>query len=137
MSWQTQLKGDALTWLLEAGTPAVRYLALRDLLRCPPDDPALRRAVLRVRLATLDRKIALKEREVEENNGQVDTALELADLLRQRGDYMRAIAVLQSALVRGERRSRIHRPAKQVHRHVQQRDGGSQFPETLFLRGLL
>jgi hypothetical protein len=41
MSWQTQLKGDSLTWLLEQDSPGVRYLALRDLLDCPPDDPEL------------------------------------------------------------------------------------------------
>jgi hypothetical protein len=41
MSWQTQLKGDSLTWLLEAESANVRYLAMRDLAGCPPDDPAL------------------------------------------------------------------------------------------------
>jgi hypothetical protein len=41
MSWQDQLRGDSLTWLLEPDTPAVRYLALRDLLDRPPDDPEL------------------------------------------------------------------------------------------------
>jgi len=40
--WQDQLKGDSLSWLLETGTPAVRYLALRDLLDYPPNDPELR-----------------------------------------------------------------------------------------------
>ena len=38
MSWQDQLKGDSLTWLLEEDNPGVRYLALRDLLdRAEPD----------------------------------------------------------------------------------------------------
>ncbi len=32
MSWQDQLKGDSLAWLLERNTPVVRHLALRDLL---------------------------------------------------------------------------------------------------------
>ena len=41
MSWQTQLKGDVVTWLLETDTPGVRYLAMRDLLDLPPDDPGL------------------------------------------------------------------------------------------------
>lgn len=41
MSWQAQLKGDPLPWLLDANGPGVRYLALRDLLDLPPDDPAL------------------------------------------------------------------------------------------------
>jgi len=37
MSWQDQLRGDSLTWLLGADTPGVRYLARRDLLDLPPD----------------------------------------------------------------------------------------------------
>jgi hypothetical protein len=49
MSWQDQLNGDSLSWLLEAESPAeagtkppgVRYLALRDLLDLPSDDPRL------------------------------------------------------------------------------------------------
>ena len=44
MSWQDQLKGDALSWLLEPDSPGVRYLALRDLLDRPEDDPELRTA---------------------------------------------------------------------------------------------
>lgn len=44
MSWQDQLKGDSLAWLLEPETPGVRYLALRDLLDIPPGDPELRAA---------------------------------------------------------------------------------------------
>lgn len=32
MSWKNQLKGDSLPWLLEPGSPDVRYLALRDLV---------------------------------------------------------------------------------------------------------
>jgi len=32
MSWQNQLKGDSLSWLLEADSSGVRYLALRDLV---------------------------------------------------------------------------------------------------------
>jgi hypothetical protein len=41
MSWLDQLNGNPLPWLLEADTPGVRYLALRDLLDCPPGDPEL------------------------------------------------------------------------------------------------
>ena len=41
MSWQDQLKGGSLSWLLEPDPPGVRYLALRDLLDCAPDDPQL------------------------------------------------------------------------------------------------
>ena len=44
MSWQNQLKGDSLSWLLEPATPEVRYLALRDLLECAPTDLELRLA---------------------------------------------------------------------------------------------
>jgi len=32
MSWQDQLKGDSLSWLLEPDSPGVHYLALRDLV---------------------------------------------------------------------------------------------------------
>ena len=39
MSWQDQLKGDPVAWLLEPDSPGVRYLALRDLLDCLKDDP--------------------------------------------------------------------------------------------------
>ncbi len=41
MSWQNQLRDDSLSWLLEPDSPGVRYLALRDLLDCPHDDPEL------------------------------------------------------------------------------------------------
>ncbi len=44
MSWQDQLSSDALHWLLEADMPGVRYLTLRDLLDCSPDDQELRAA---------------------------------------------------------------------------------------------
>ena len=33
MSWQTQLRGDPLPWLLDAIAPGVRYLALRGVGR--------------------------------------------------------------------------------------------------------
>lgn len=38
MSWQEQLNGDSLSWLLEHDEPGVRYLAMRDLLELPADD---------------------------------------------------------------------------------------------------
>jgi hypothetical protein len=41
MSWQDQLKGNSVSWLLEPDPPEVRYLALRDLLEKPHDDPEL------------------------------------------------------------------------------------------------
>jgi hypothetical protein len=44
MSWQDQLKGDSLSWLLETESPEVRYLAVRDLLERPKTDLELRAA---------------------------------------------------------------------------------------------
>ena len=45
--WRDALRDDPVPWLLDESTPAVRHLALRDLLDRPPDDPevvAARRA---------------------------------------------------------------------------------------------
>jgi hypothetical protein len=44
MSWKNQLRKDSLPWLLEPENPGVRYLALRDLLDPPPNDPKLKSA---------------------------------------------------------------------------------------------
>lgn len=41
MNWQEGLHASTLDWLLEAGEPGARYLALRDLARLPEDDPEL------------------------------------------------------------------------------------------------
>lgn len=41
MDWHNQLKGDVVSWLLEPDDSNVRYLALRDLLDKPADDPDL------------------------------------------------------------------------------------------------
>jgi hypothetical protein len=41
MSRIDQLRGDPVSWLLESTTPEVRYLALRDLLNRPENDPEL------------------------------------------------------------------------------------------------
>ena len=41
MAWRDQLNGDSLEWLLETDDTGVRYLALRDLLDRPLDDPEL------------------------------------------------------------------------------------------------
>jgi hypothetical protein len=41
MSWQVSIKGDPISWLLKSANPGVRYLALRDLLDRPADDPEL------------------------------------------------------------------------------------------------
>jgi hypothetical protein len=42
--WRDRLNGDPLPWLLDEASPAVRHLALRDLLDRPADDPDLRAA---------------------------------------------------------------------------------------------
>ncbi len=41
MDWQGKLNDDPLSWLLEPEDAGVRYLALRDLLSKPQDDPDL------------------------------------------------------------------------------------------------
>lgn len=41
MGWQSQLKGDSLSWLVESGNPGVRYLALRDLCDLATDSAEL------------------------------------------------------------------------------------------------
>ncbi len=41
MDWDRRLNGKPLDWLLEPEDPGVRYLALRDLLNAPVDDPQL------------------------------------------------------------------------------------------------
>jgi hypothetical protein len=55
MPWQHKLHGDPLPWLLAPDDPGVRYLALRDLLGRPADDPEL---VAARRLAHADGPIA-------------------------------------------------------------------------------
>jgi tetratricopeptide (TPR) repeat protein len=81
---------------------------LRRAVALSPDDPALRRALLGVRLTQIDRLIAEKEREIETSKDKVRVQIELADLLQQRGDYPRAVRVLQSALTQTDQRCRIH-----------------------------
>jgi hypothetical protein len=44
MAWRDQLKADPSDWLLEEADPGARYLALRDVLDYPADDPTLQRA---------------------------------------------------------------------------------------------
>ena len=44
MSWQKQLRGDSVNWLLEQDEPGVRYLALRDLMGLGNDDAELKSA---------------------------------------------------------------------------------------------
>jgi hypothetical protein len=55
MCWKQQLRNDPTPWLLEADSPGVRYLALRDLLDVPTADAELRHAR---RLAHRDGPIA-------------------------------------------------------------------------------
>ena len=44
MSWQNQLRGDSISWLLESESPGARYLAMRDLLGLPADDAKMKSA---------------------------------------------------------------------------------------------
>lgn len=44
MSWYETLKDDPISQLLSSANPGVRYLALRDLLNRPADDPELKLA---------------------------------------------------------------------------------------------
>ena len=44
MSWTPDRTQEPLPWLLETASPGARYLALRDLLSLPPDDPELQAA---------------------------------------------------------------------------------------------
>jgi hypothetical protein len=39
MTWQDQLKGNPIPWLLEADSPGARYLTMRDILDLAEDDP--------------------------------------------------------------------------------------------------
>ena len=43
-AWRAALRGDPVPWLLETADPAVRHLALTQLLDEPSDAPAVRRA---------------------------------------------------------------------------------------------
>ena len=53
MTWMRRLNGDPMSWLLEPdpANPGVRYLALRDLLDRPADDPEFRQAQADVMLS--------------------------------------------------------------------------------------
>jgi hypothetical protein len=44
MNWKTQQNEDAIAWLLEPDNSGVSYLAMRDLLDYPEDDPELNKA---------------------------------------------------------------------------------------------
>ena len=44
--WIDRLNGDPLPWLLEDSSPAVRHLALRQLLALPEDEPSVAAARL-------------------------------------------------------------------------------------------
>lgn len=44
MSWTAQLQGDPLPWLLDKGSPGVRYLALRNVMGLEEADSELKRA---------------------------------------------------------------------------------------------
>ncbi len=64
MSWQDQLNGDSLAWVLEDEAPEVRALALRDLQDRGPDDRELRAA----------RKAALRPGKITSVLDQMDPA---------------------------------------------------------------
>ena len=40
MAWHFEIQSEPVAWLSESQEPGVRYLALRDLLGLPSDDPA-------------------------------------------------------------------------------------------------
>jgi hypothetical protein len=42
--WTASLRGDPLPWLLDEDAPAVRHLALRQLLGAAEDDPDVAKA---------------------------------------------------------------------------------------------
>lgn len=44
MPWQTRLRGNSVSWLLESDSPGVRYLALRDLVGLSAEDAELKTA---------------------------------------------------------------------------------------------
>ena len=44
MPWRSRLRGDSVSWLLEADSPGVRYLALRDLVGLSKEDAELKSA---------------------------------------------------------------------------------------------
>lgn len=41
MHWQNQLNGDSIGWLMEQDNPGTRYLAMREIMDLPADDPEL------------------------------------------------------------------------------------------------
>ena len=57
MSWQTQLRGDSVSWLLKPDSPGVRYVALRDVVGLSAEDAALKSAR---KLAHNLRKLAIQ-----------------------------------------------------------------------------
>jgi len=59
VTWQDQVKGDSLTWLLAPDSPGVRYVAMRDLTDVSPDSAEL-----------------LSAREVAHKNGPIASLLD-------------------------------------------------------------
>ncbi|RDE12251.1 MAG: hypothetical protein C4K47_08530 [Candidatus Thorarchaeota archaeon] len=56
------LRADSTGWLLEQDNASVRYFALRDLLECPPKDPEVLDAKLRIGASEQVTKIFLKQK---------------------------------------------------------------------------
>jgi len=81
---------------------------LRQAAALSPDDAALRRALIAVRLALLDRAIAAAQEQLAAGADPVQARLSLAELLQQRGDYAQAVAILQDALPLAGQASPIH-----------------------------
>ncbi|MBW6473274.1 MAG: hypothetical protein K0B14_09140 [Anaerolineaceae bacterium] len=44
VTWDSKIKTESMSWLLEDESPGVRYLALRDLLDMPTEDSELIKA---------------------------------------------------------------------------------------------
>lgn len=91
-----------------AGELEAALANLRRAVVYSPEEVLLREAVLNVRLDILDEAIANKQRELDDEDDPVPTLLEMTDLLLQRGDYVRATNLLQSALRQGHGRGEVH-----------------------------
>lgn len=81
---------------------------LRKSIALSPDNPGLRQALISVRLAILDKAIALKGKEIETSPDSLSTTLELADLYQQRGSYTQAIQLLQPMLDKTKQRGKVY-----------------------------
>lgn len=81
----------------------------RKAIELAPEDVGLRQLLLSIRVAMLDRQVAEEEKKLKAAKDPVVVALKLAELLQQRGDYPRAVKLLQSMLFKADKLSEIHR----------------------------